>query len=303
MKRLAMSAALAMIASTGGTAAYAGQMMHKPAPVTGFTAGGPIYVDCGQINLPNCVPAAGAPAPAYVTSTAAPAVRVTRDVVVSERRGRPYIVDDCATTECAPQPRRVHKAGGGWSAPRVFVGGSVGLSFGGDFNRELKLVKGHPTGSQAGTRSDSVEIGYNVGAEAGLAFNGGWCAKVEYRYITNNSGNPKNDYDATLQTGFLTVEKEFLPYAKIRPYLGLGVGFVDLEYVDNVDFDTQAGYKLGAGVATALTDSVDAYVEYNYIGSFSDFEGTATDPAGNKYSITGEYDPHLLNAGVRWSLN
>lgn len=73
--------------------------------------------------------------------------------------------DIVAVTSAQPVYGVAH---GGWG-PRVFVGAQGGVSFGGAFSGDGEKVK--------------LDTGYGFGVHAGVAFGGGWRAKVEYLRI------------------------------------------------------------------------------------------------------------------------
>lgn len=88
----------------------------------------------------------------------------------------------------------------------------------------------------------------------------------------------------------------FTPERRIRPYVGLGAGMIDVEYdAGGGASDTVFGWQAMAGVEIPLTPSISGFTEYRY-QSASDLEDSAF--AGG---LTWEYESHNLGLGLRYT--
>ncbi|WP_026310221.1 outer membrane protein [Neomegalonema perideroedes] len=212
---------------------------------------------------------------------------------------------------------------GGWG-PRVFVGVQGGASLGGAFSSADQTLK--------------IDRGYNFGVHAGVAFGGGWRAKVEYLrlagkievagYEGGDCGPQKPDcgggkswggksghgggghgggsgggyyeetLDYTANAGFVTVEKAFEVSKTFQPYVGLGVGYVNPKIDGGDPLKGSIGVKASVGASVALSDQIEAFGEYAYVVA-PDVECDC----GSDGLIKVDYDTHLLSAGLRISFN
>lgn len=88
----------------------------------------------------------------------------------------------------------------------------------------------------------------------------------------------------------------FTPERRIRPYVGLGVGMIDVEYDAAADAsDTVFGWQAMAGVETPFTNSLSGFAEYRY--------QSAADLEDSSYGggLTWEYESHNLGLGLRYT--
>jgi opacity protein-like surface antigen len=170
-----------------------------------------------------------------------------------------------------PVPATVLSSGTDWSG--LYIGAHVGYGWGdwdysGSFDGTPSFTRsGEPEGVLGG-----VQIGHNwqvdnvvLGLQADLDLAG---IKVE---------NPSGEYDSLDAFGTLSGRvglalDSVLPYVK----LGAGIGSATGTWAGGEEAQAGAyGWLAGAGLEVAVTDSISAFVEYNYIGFKTDtFEFT-----------------------------
>jgi len=94
-----------------------------------------------------------------------------------------------------------------------------------------------------------------------------------------------NDGDVTTSHLYAVVEKMFNIDGDIKPYVGVGLGFVSMKFNghingdvddDNFDFASGLSYELLAGTEFKITDRFGVTVEYKY------FDYDINDDIGNK---------------------
>lgn len=88
----------------------------------------------------------------------------------------------------------------------------------------------------------------------------------------------------------------FRPEQRIRPYVGLGAGMINVEYDAIAEAsDTVFGWQAMAGVEIPFTPSISGFTEYRY--------QSASDPEDSSYGggLTWEYESHNLGLGLRYT--
>ncbi len=241
--------------------------------------------------------------------------------VVHQGAGAPPIIEQTTATQdivavTSLQPTLVQSRGG-WG-PRVFVGAQGGVALGGEFSSDHRTLK--------------IDRGYNVGVHAGVAFSGGWRAKVEYLRLAgkvevpgfecaekpgcgsgkgggygggkggghggSGGGYGGGELDYTANAGFVTVEKAFEVSKTFQPYVGLGVGYVKPKIDGGDPLNGSFGVKASVGASVALSQNLEAFGEYAYVLA-PDVECDC----GPDGMVKVDYDTHLLSAGLRISFN
>jgi opacity protein-like surface antigen len=180
--------------------------------------------------------------------------------------------------------------------PDWYVGGDVGWN--NAENVDLTFTSGpHPV---------PFDDGWIGTLKAGARF-GAVRAEVEYAHRSNDAeffGPPGSidnargsiDSDALMLNGYF----DFKPQGKITPYVGAGVGAIQVE-ADNIrkditfccsgivdDDDTAFAIQLMAGAAFAVTSSLDVTVEYRYLLADASFD----------YAIGCDVDDTIGSCGV-----
>lgn len=151
--------------------------------------------------------------------------------------------------------------------------------------------------------TSDFDDGFGVGAAYGRWFDPQrhWRGEVELSYRENDiddvSGT-SSDGEFTVFTGMVNGYYDFTPDARLSPYVGVGVGFADVE-ADRValpgggqidDDDNVFAYQAMLGASYELTSSVDFFGEVRYLGT--------EDPEfGGRES---EYETFTGLAGVRY---
>lgn len=134
--------------------------------------------------------------------------------------------------------------------------------------------------SPGGDVNSDFDDGFGVGIAYGRWFDSQrhWRGELELAYRENDvdevSGvNADGEFNAL--TGMLNAYYDFTPDARLSPYVGVGVGYADIE-ADGValagpggldDDDQVFAWQAMAGANYTLTDTVDLFGELRYLGS------------------------------------
>jgi outer membrane protein OmpA-like peptidoglycan-associated protein/opacity protein-like surface antigen len=155
--------------------------------------------------------------------------------------------------------------------------------------------------------SADLSAGFVGMGTLGYGLKSGWRVELEGAYRENGvdgiegvSGGGGGDYTAWSLMG--NVKYEFPTGSRVTPYVGGGLGFVSLD-MDSVtpigastidDSDTSFAWQGIAGVGIGLSNALQLFAEYHYVGT-SDF--SVSDAAGSSYDV--EFDSHLVLGGLR----
>jgi opacity protein-like surface antigen len=174
---------------------------------------------------------------------------------------------------------------------------------------------------QVDTNFDAFDIGTAVSYAVGYTWqrgNGrGWRAELEASRWQNHAdvidfGKVRGEFRLSGPIDILGVAGnviyDFAPRATLRPYLGLGVGFADVDYdvtlhEDGVatqyvdDSDSAITVQALVGLSVRLTQHIDASLNYRYWWAPSI---TLTDP--QQISLKTEHSAHTLMLGLRYRM-
>jgi opacity protein-like surface antigen len=164
------------------------------------------------------------------------------------------------------------------------VGGAVGVKLS-NFRFEFEL--GY---SQVG--ADSMEITNDAGIGVALGLGSLTGLKIDLDGDVNTLSYMANAY------------YDFKNKTNFTPFVGFGVGGATVYYNDIKtsgvlivdDNDTVFAYKLGAGLAYKISESLNLTGDYHYLAT-TDLE--FTDSTGAKFD--SEYESHNVNLGIRYT--
>ena len=158
--------------------------------------------------------------------------------------------------------------------------------------------------------STDVDTGFNVGGSLGWNLSPQFALEADFFFTSS-------DYDLAAPADGSLESFSFMANAVwnidmgsgCRPYIGAGVGGVQLRFTDGVtsfgdpytgDADIVFGYQGFAGVAVNVDNNIDFIAEYRYQGA-DDANGTFT-VLGVPTPVDFEYSSHNLTAGFRFNL-
>ncbi|KQW30970.1 hypothetical protein ASE36_01345 [Rhizobium sp. Root274] len=185
--------------------------------------------------------------------------------------------------EAPPMANDVAAPGGNWAG--AYLGGAATYEFG--------KFTGSNDGRDANGLGGTVYGGYNMqsgsivyGAEADLSYAGedgsagstGGGASLKGTQGVNGSVRGRVGYDLN----------PFMVYGTA----GVAVGNHELKGAGDSDEKLAAGYTVGAGVETFVTDNITARVEYRY----SDYQKRDFDINGS--TISRGFDDHSVKVGM-----
>ncbi len=163
-------------------------------------------------------------------------------------------------------------------------------------------VRGELGASTSGEVDDASQIdlddGWVVGAAGGYAFSNGIRAEGELLYLGNDIDS-LSDGETSAVGVFANIAYEFNQQGRIRPFVGAGLGFAQVNFEDGVVDDDDIGfaYQAKAGVAYDINDRLTAEVAYRYIG-VTDLEFGSGGPS----PIDGDYENQAVTVGLRYKL-
>jgi opacity protein-like surface antigen len=158
--------------------------------------------------------------------------------------------------------------------------------------------------------SYDLDTGFNVGGALGWNLSPQFALEADFFFTTA-------DYDLAAPADGTLESFSFMANAvynidmgsRFRPYIGAGVGGVQLRFTDGVtsggdpytgDSDIVFGYQGFAGFAINVDNNIDFIAEYRYQGA-GDANGSFTS-LGVAYPLEFEYSSHNLSAGLRFNL-
>lgn len=159
---------------------------------------------------------------------------------------------------------------------------------------------GGSTGGELDADSGPIDLddGWLVGGAGGYAFSNGVRAEGELLYMDNDLDTVSEGDIATLGA-FANIAYEFNQQGRIRPFLGAGVGFAQVNYDDGVVDDDDIGfaYQAKAGVAYDINERMTAELAYRYL-NVTDVEFGS----GGASPVDGDYDNQAVTIGLRYKL-
>lgn len=143
-----------------------------------------------------------------------------------------------------------------------------------------------------------LDSGWVVASGAGYAFSNGVRTEGELLYMSNDLDSVSEGDIATL-AAFANIAYEFNSQNRIRPFVGAGVGFAQVNYDDGVVDDDDIGfaYQARAGVAYDINERMTAELAYRYM-NVTDVEFGS----GSASPIEGDYDNQTVTVGLRYKL-
>lgn len=163
------------------------------------------------------------------------------------------------------------------------------------------------TGTGINTTADT-DTGWAVTGALGYRYGNGLRSEVEVGYRSNGvdslSGVTNGSGDIRAWNFMGNVLYEFSTGTKVIPYVGAGIGAARISFDDVTpvggsridDSDWRFAYQGIAGVSYKVTDRVELFGDYRYLGttdpSFSTASGT---------SVDSEYGNHTVMVGLRWT--
>lgn len=163
-------------------------------------------------------------------------------------------------------------------------------------------VRGDLGGSTAGEidadSTTDLDSGWLVGGAGGYAFNNGVRVEGEMLYL-NNDLDSDTEGDTSTLGAFANVAYEFKNVGRIRPFVGAGVGFAQVNYDDGVVDDDDIGfaYQAKAGLAYDINERLTTELAYRYINVTDvEFGSGATSP------VSADYDNQAVTIGLRYKL-
>ncbi|MGZ9099327.1 MAG: outer membrane protein, partial [Brevundimonas sp.] len=117
-------------------------------------------------------------------------------------------------------------------------------------------------------------------------------------YMSNDL-DTVSEGETTSLGAFANIAYEFNSKSRIRPFVGAGIGFAQVNYDDGVVDDDDIGfaYQAKAGVAYDINERLTAEVAYRYM-NVTDVEFQS----GAASVVSGDYDNQAVTIGLRYKL-
>lgn len=177
--------------------------------------------------------------------------------------------------------------------PGYYVSGEGGVSL---------LPDLHVNSLTLGTQRDSFGTGYAVGGAAGYDYGNGWRLELNSLYqhsdVSRLNGAPAAGHLSSTSV-MANATYDLLPDAQFTPYLGGGVGVVNVGGDVNglSGRDWKPAYQAEAGLRTDVAANTSLFGEYRFSQSQSVTLSDGTDTAHQHFS------DHALLAGLSFKLN
>jgi len=145
-----------------------------------------------------------------------------------------------------------------------------------------------------GSGSYEMDTGFNLGASLGWNVAPNISVEAEFYYDQSDYSccAPNNlESFSMMANGFYN----FPTTMSVRPYVGAGIGYMQLTYDSPPDYqlsDWVFAYQGIAGLDIPADGNLDFILEYRYRGSNDAEDG----------GLTFEYESHALSAGIRINL-
>jgi OOP family OmpA-OmpF porin len=138
-----------------------------------------------------------------------------------------------------------------------------------------------------------------AGIGVGYAFQNGFRAEAEYSYRNNELEG--SGIESTAHALMANVYYDFNRGGRFEPYVGIGVGYIDPEDLDDappsVEIDGGLAYQGLVGVAIGLTERLDLDVGYRYLVG-SELEWTEGGSSGDL-----DYTHQAVTVGLRYQFS
>ena len=177
----------------------------------------------------------------------------------------------------------------------------LGAGGGADWLQDMDLRGGTAAGAPFSSNIDS-DTGWAAIGTLGYRLGNGWRTEIEggYRHNDGNAFNGAINANTEVRTwdAMTNVLYDFDLGSPIRPYVGVGVGAVNVDAkVGGLgsDDDWAFGYQGIAGVEYAVSDTVALFTDYRYMAT----QGLNVNPGTG--GINDEYRSHTVLAGLRWT--
>ncbi|MBX9747901.1 MAG: outer membrane beta-barrel protein, partial [Hyphomonadaceae bacterium] len=164
-----------------------------------------------------------------------------------------------------------------------------------------RVDAGYSTGgeiefSDGGSAQYDLENDWMAAAGIGYAFQNNFRVEGEYAYRNNGLEDTDGELELTAHSLFLNGYYDFNRGGRFEPYVGLGVGYVDPEDIDDsgVELDSGWGYQALVGVAIGITERLDLDVGYRYLVA-DDIDATE-----GATEATMSYEHQAVTLGLRW---
>ena len=135
-----------------------------------------------------------------------------------------------------------------------------------------------------------LDTGWNAGATVGWFVTPSVALEAEVMHTTATYTGYDNDLEST--SLMLNAVYHSQPSGRLQPYLGAGVGAVEVVY-DNVAYeasDTVLGWQLMGGVLIPVGERVSLFAEYRYQGA----------EEASDAGLDWEYMSHNVSGGLRF---
>ena len=166
-----------------------------------------------------------------------------------------------------------------------YVRGDVGATAGGEFDEDAAAI--------------DMDDGWAAGIGGGYEFANGLRAEGELLYLSNDLDSDVVDGETKTTGAFANVAYDFNRAGRIRPFVGAGVGFAQVDYDDGTVDDDDIGfaYQAKAGLAYDINERMTTEVAYRYIG-VTDVEFGSNAAS----SLSGDYNNQAVTVGLRYKL-
>lgn len=134
-----------------------------------------------------------------------------------------------------------------------------------------------------------MDTGWNAGATVGWFVTPSVALEAEVMHTTATYTGYDNDLEST--SLMLNAVYHFQPSGRLQPYLGAGVGGVEVVYDGpSESSDTVMGWQLMGGVLVPVSERVSLFAEYRYQDAEEASDG----------GLDWDYMSHNVSGGVRF---
>lgn len=179
------------------------------------------------------------------------------------------------------------------------VAAFVAAPAGADVLDYAQLTAGATQSPDLASPSDfELDVGYNVGGAFGWHLTPQIDLAVDFFYTESDF----KGFDSSIEafSGMVNGAYNFDIGSSIKPYVGLGLGFMQVKAnqrsTGRSDSEIVFGYQGSVGFTTSVDDKTDLVVEYRYHGAAD----AQLNVVGTPYDQ--EYKSHNLSVGFRFNL-
>ncbi|MBI4842778.1 MAG: porin family protein [Nitrospirae bacterium] len=191
-------------------------------------------------------------------------------------------------------------AAGYASAEGLYVGGNLGATLGNDSPFTFH-VAGYADSASADTEYDT---GLLVGGRLGYDLGGNKRIEGEVSYYKSGLARNIEFAGSHILTGDLNIFTFFFngfydikAGPRVKPFLGAGIGIMNIEIQDGVSLhDNAFAFQMGGGLGVALNEKLTLDFGYKYLAS------TDLTFKGDGYSIDSKYSSNNLYLGLRYAV-